>query len=76
MPIISKILVQAALPYVFWGLLAGLKIWAPRVEKKSRQKELKVLKSLVDYQAINENNESSPIEFPISKDELAVLQSI
>lgn len=50
-PLLSKMLAQAAIPYVFWAMLMGLKIFAPRVEKQARKKELEVLRSLVDRQA-------------------------
>ncbi|MHA2225620.1 MAG: PHP domain-containing protein [Candidatus Hodarchaeales archaeon] len=73
-PMFSKILLQAALPYAFWGIMAGLKIWAPRMEKQTKKKELKVLKSLVDYQALQENNDTHPLELPFSKEEIALLQ--
>ncbi len=73
-PTFVKILVQASIPYAFWASLAFLKIWSPRMEKQTREKELKVLKSLIDYQAINENLEIPHIDLPFTVEDILFLQ--
>jgi predicted metal-dependent phosphoesterase TrpH len=73
-PIIPKIIFRAAIPYIFWALLAGLRIWVPRMEKMTRERELKVLKSLIDHQEITENGKVSTLELPISEEDFAILE--
>ncbi|MHA2306699.1 MAG: PHP domain-containing protein [Candidatus Hodarchaeales archaeon] len=75
-PLLPKILVQAALPYVFWALLAGLKIYGPRMLIKSRKKEVKVLKSLIYHQAMNENSDILSLDLPFSEKEFTHFQQI
>lgn len=75
-PVLPKILVQAALPYVFWALLAGVKIWAPRVLKKSSKKEVKVLKSLIYHQAMQENKDIFTLDLPFSEEDKLLFQQI
>ena len=36
------------------------------MQKRADKKELRILRSLIDYQAINENRELSSAEFPHS----------
>jgi predicted metal-dependent phosphoesterase TrpH len=76
MPMFPKILVQTALPYIFWALLAGLKIWVPRVEKQTTKRELYILKSLIDYQAINENQLTPALEVPFTEDDVELFQRL
>jgi hypothetical protein len=75
-PLLPKILVQAALPYIFWALLAGLKIYGPRMLIKSRKKEVKVLKSLIYHQAMNENSDILSLDLPFSEKEFTHFQQI
>ncbi|UCE13601.1 MAG: PHP domain-containing protein [Candidatus Heimdallarchaeota archaeon] len=72
-PIYMKILAQAGIPYIFWALLAGLKIWVPRMEKEAKNKETKLLKSLVDHQTAHENLEINTLDIPLSEDEFTLL---
>ncbi|MHA1215067.1 MAG: PHP domain-containing protein [Candidatus Hodarchaeales archaeon] len=72
-PMFPKILIQAALPYFYWALQAGLKIWAPRMEKKTLKKEVKILRSLIDHQALDENRKVPPLEIEYSEKEFLVL---
>ena len=62
-PMFSKILVQAAIPYLNTALKAGLKILVPRMQKRADKKELRILRSLIDHQAITENSELFSDEF-------------
>ena len=70
-PMAPKIIVRAGLPYIRGALLAGLKIWAPRMDKRARQKETHILKSLIDNQAIFENRDITPLDLPLSKKEIS-----
>jgi predicted metal-dependent phosphoesterase TrpH len=72
-PMFTKILAQAALPYVYTGLRAGMKIFLPRMQKMADKKEVRILRSLIDHQAIDENRELAPIEIPYSYEDLCVL---
>lgn len=76
MPMFPKILVQTALPYIFWALLAGLKIWVPRIEKQTTKRELYLLKSLIDYQAINENQPTPPLDMSFTEDDAELFQRL
>ncbi len=68
-----KILLQTAIPYLYTALMAGLKILLPRMQKKADKIELRILRSLIDQQAIDENREIPPIELPYSYEDLYVL---
>ena len=72
-PMLPKILIQAALPYLYWGLQAGLKIWAPSMEQRTTKKELYLFRSLIDYQGINENHQFPSEELPYPDEELLLL---
>ncbi|MFX0086014.1 MAG: PHP domain-containing protein [Candidatus Hodarchaeota archaeon] len=74
LPLIPKILIQAALPYVFWALLAGLKIWGPIMLKNTQKKEVKVLKSLIYQQATQENQDHFPLDLPFSEEDFTFFQ--
>jgi hypothetical protein len=76
MPMFPKILLQAALPYIFWALLAGLKIWVPRVEKQTTKRELPILKSLIDYQGLNENMKIPPLKAPFTEEDAELFQRL
>jgi predicted metal-dependent phosphoesterase TrpH len=69
-PMFSKILAQAAIPYLNTALQAGLKILVPRMQKRPDKKELRILRSLIDHQAINENRQLSSEEIPYSYEAL------
>lgn len=72
-PIYLKILAQAGIPYIYWALLAFLKIWVPRMGKEAQEKEKKLLKSLIDYQSAYEKLEINTLEIPLSEDEFTLL---
>ena len=72
-PMFTKILAQAALPYIYTGLMAGMKIFLPRMQKMADKKEVRILRSLIDHQAIDENRDLAPIEIPYSYEDLCVL---
>ncbi len=74
-PIYAKILVQAALPYVFWAAIAGLKILIPRIMKQTKIREIEILKSLATYNDENQNQEKKFLDIPFSEVESAILQS-
>lgn len=74
MPSIPKIIVRAGIPYIRGALLAGLQIWAPRMDKITRKKEPQILKSLIDNQAIFENRDITPLDLPISEEESSSFQ--
>ncbi|MFX0173611.1 MAG: PHP domain-containing protein [Candidatus Hodarchaeota archaeon] len=76
LPMFPKILLQAALPYVFWALLAGLKIWVPRVEKQTTKRELYILKSLIDYQGLNENMKIPPLKALFTEEDAKLFQRL
>ena len=72
-PMFTKILAQAALPYIYTGLMAGMKIFLPRMQKMADKKEVRILRSRIDHQAIDENRDLAPIEIPYSYEDLCVL---
>ncbi len=76
MPLPPKILVLAALPYIFWALLAGLKIWGPKMLIQTQKKEVKVLKSLIYQQAKYENKDDFSLDLPFSEEDLTNFQQI
>ncbi|MHA1996073.1 MAG: hypothetical protein ACW97Z_16170, partial [Candidatus Hodarchaeales archaeon] len=72
-PMLSKILVRAAIPYIHTALRAGLKIWVPRMRKQTLKKELKILHSLVNFHAMHEHQIPLPLELSYLEDDLSVL---
>ena len=72
-PMFSKILVKAAIPYLYTALQLGMKIWIPRMYKKTDKKELRILRSLIDNQALYENGEHLPVDTPYVEEELLPL---
>lgn len=72
-PMFSKILVKAAIQYIYTAIKLGMRIWVPRMYKKTDKKELRILRSLIDNQAMNENRGNQPIEIPYLEEELLSL---
>ena len=72
-PMFLKILTKAAIPYLYAGLIAGTKILVPRMRKNTYNKELGILRSLVDFQVMNENYRGPPVEFPNSETDFSLL---
>jgi predicted metal-dependent phosphoesterase TrpH len=72
-PMYLKILTKAAIPYIYTAMIAGTKIWIPRMRKNTYNKELGILRSLVDFQVMNENYRAPPVEFPNSEKDLSLL---
>ena len=72
-PMLSKILVRAAIPYIHTAMKAGLKIWDPRMRKQTLKKELKILHSLVNFHAMNEPKIPLPLELPYLEEDLSFL---
>ncbi len=72
-PMLSKILVRAAIPYIHTALQAGLKIWVPRMRRQTLKKELKILHSLVNFHGRHEHKIPLPLELPYKEDDLTLL---
>ncbi|MHA2055835.1 MAG: PHP domain-containing protein [Candidatus Hodarchaeales archaeon] len=72
-PMFLKILVKAAIPYIYAGLIAGTKIWVPRMRKNTYNRELGILRSIVDFQVMNKDYRAPPVEFPNSEKDLSTL---
>ncbi|MFX0209017.1 MAG: PHP domain-containing protein [Candidatus Hodarchaeota archaeon] len=73
-PMFAKIMVQAGLPYVFWAVIAGLKILIPRLMKQSKIREVEILKSLVTYHDENKNREELFLDIPFSEEESVIFK--